>query len=110
MLGRRNQTKRLQKLGETDSQDHHLLEMVLRAVVLTGPLATVPQIVEIWFIDKSGAGVSFLSWGFYTLLSLVWITYRIIRKDKLILYTNIMWAIGEILIMLGAAAFDNDWL
>ncbi|MGE3802446.1 MAG: SemiSWEET family transporter [Candidatus Kapaibacterium sp.] len=110
MFGRRDWTQQLQKLGEADSQKHHHLEMVLRVIVLTGPLATIPQIAEIWFIDKSGAGVSFVTWGYYILLSLVWITYGIIRKDKLILYTNILWAIGEIIILIGAAVFDNDWL
>ena len=88
----------------------HAFDVFIKIIIFVGPLSTVPQIAEIWFVDHSAAGVSFWSWALYTFLSLAWAVYGYIQKDKVVLITNLLWALGEGVIMMGAVFLDTDML
>jgi len=51
------------------------------AISVVGPLATVPQIVEIYF-RKNVSGISLLSWSLYFLLTIPLILYAVVHKEK----------------------------
>jgi uncharacterized protein with PQ loop repeat len=48
--------------------------------------ATLPQVAEIW-INKQAAGVSAISWTYYSLYSLVFVVYGVVHKEKPIVMT-----------------------
>lgn len=64
------------------------------------PIATIPQIVEIWS-NNNTAGVSLVTWFFYALTSCIWLAYGIIRKDKPLMVSGILWVTSQGLVVLG---------
>ncbi len=76
-------------------------------VALVGPFSSIPQIVEIWFVDKSAVGVSFLTWSLFFLVSVVWFLYGWSRRDRPLIISNGLWMLGEAVIMIGALRFEG---
>ena len=81
-----------------------ILDKSIYAVALFGPLMTFPQIYKIW-IEKSAAGVSVISWAAYLLGAFFWLFYGIVHKEKPIIFTNIVWIILQLIIIIGALIY-----
>jgi uncharacterized protein with PQ loop repeat len=87
-----------------------LTARLIYLVAIVGPFTATPQLYEIWFVDKSAAGVSILTWVLFLGMSLIWFTYGAVRRDRPIMISNGLWAIMELFIILGALRFFEDWL
>lgn len=75
---------------------------------LCGPFSAVPQIAEIWFIDRSAHGVSLTTWLLFFFMSAIWLWYGISRRDRPLIISNGLWLIGEAIIIAGAIHYDFD--
>jgi uncharacterized protein with PQ loop repeat len=64
------------------------------------PIATIPQIVQIWGAHNT-AGVSLMTWVFYTLTSGIWLAYGIIQKDRVLIISGAAWVISQGCVVLG---------
>lgn len=69
-------------------------------VALIGPVVTLPQLVEIWS-NGQDAGVSIITWVGYLTLSVFWLTYGFMRKEKPIIIANILYFIINLAIVIG---------
>ncbi|MDO8591358.1 MAG: SemiSWEET family transporter [bacterium] len=67
------------------------------------PLATIPQIYQIWFSEDS-SGVSLATWIFYTITSCIWLVYGIMRKDKPIIVSGVLWTSTQAVVVIGILA------
>src|SRR3989338_2144994 len=63
------------------------MDHFIYVVIFLGPLMTIPQIYNIWVV-RSVAGVSILSWASYLLISLVWLAYGRLHREKAIIVSN----------------------
>lgn len=91
--------------------DHtRAIDRVVTAVAFLGPLTSLPQIIEIWFVDRSAAGVSVLTWSAFVVMAAVWLLYGIVHKQRPIIISNALWIVAQSLIVAGALRFDVDWL
>ncbi len=63
-------------------------------------LFTLDQARLVW-LEHNAAGVSPLSWSFYTLSSLVWFAYGYVHRDRIILTTQFLWVIVNLTVALG---------
>jgi uncharacterized protein with PQ loop repeat len=88
----------------------HAIDRVVTAAAFIGPLTSLPQIIEIWFVDESAAGVSVLTWSAFVLMAVVWLLYGLVHKQRPVIISNTLWIIAQSLIVLGALRFDFDWL
>lgn len=77
-----------------------LFERFMLVFATVEPLATIPQIVQIWSA-KGASGVSLSTWFFYTLTSVIWLIYGIKTKDKPIIVSGILWVISQGLVVVG---------
>jgi uncharacterized protein with PQ loop repeat len=75
-----------------------------------GPLTIIPQVAEIWFVDRSAKGVSLITWLSFSLLSLVWLVYGLSRRDRPLIISNSLWLLGELIVVAGAIHYDFDFL
>ena len=88
---------------------HKSIGKVAYIVALVGPLSSVPQIYEIW-TERNASGVSFVTWTLFLLTSVVWLLYGVAKRDRPLIISNALWVVGEAIIMVGAALYDDDWL
>jgi uncharacterized protein with PQ loop repeat len=82
--------KRIHQKNETFPSQDKLKNMLDKAMYFIGalaPIMTIPQVYKIW-IEKSGESISLLSWGTYTLVSLFWVLYGIVHKEKLLIFIH----------------------
>ena len=77
-----------------------VIDDCMYAVGVISPILTIPQILQIWSLHKI-QGVSLLTWSGYTVMSGVWLLYGLHRKEKPIIFANILSAILDFLIVLG---------
>lgn len=77
-----------------------LFERFMLVFATVEPIATVPQIIQIWS-SKNDSGVSLVTWLFYTLTSTVWLFYGFKIKDKPIIVSGILWVASQALVVIG---------
>jgi MtN3 and saliva related transmembrane protein len=80
------------------------LERLMIFVAVVGPFANLPQLLKIW-IKKKTNGVSMVSWILFSILSLVWLIYGIVKKDKYIIITFGISLILQLLIVIGTVIY-----
>ena len=82
-------------------------KFVYRAIYfvgILGPAMTIPQVIKIWG-EQEATGVSVVSWGAYSLLSIFWIIYGIVDRDKPIIFMFTAYFILNILVVIGTIQY-----
>jgi len=94
------------KLEEFPSQNpgKRFLDRLIFVVGALGPLATIPQVYTI-FAHHDSSGISVFSWSAYVLFDIVWLTYGIVHKEKVLIFANILWIVVNGLIVIGAIKY-----
>lgn len=82
------------------------LDALVYAVSITGMVVTLDQVRLIW-IDHNAAGVSLLTWSFYTVSACVWCGYGYIHKDNVLFLTNTLWIIINGLVAFGVMIYST---
>jgi len=104
-LGRRHQLHRKKTIMSLHSSlAKRSVDMLAYIVSILSLLFTVDQVRIIW-IEQNAAGVSFLSWTFYTISALVWFFYGIIHRDRVLIITNFLWVMFSFFIVVGIVMY-----
>ena len=80
-------------------------DKLIYVAVIAGPIMSLPQLFRIWF-TKSAIGVSFASWSSFAVLSLIWMSYGFLHKQKPIIYTSMGSIIIQILIAVSVLVYS----
>ncbi|MBW3019189.1 hypothetical protein KY329_03330 [Candidatus Woesearchaeota archaeon] len=80
------------------------LDKFLLVVAIVGPLTTLPQIWDI-FSRKIAEGVSITTWAFFALISVPWLVYGLVHKDKPIIISATLWIILDAAVTIGALMY-----
>jgi uncharacterized protein with PQ loop repeat len=65
----------------------NLMDRLIYFIAILGPVVTLPQFTKVW-IDKSAIGVSFITWGSYAVISLFWLIYGLLHKERPIILSS----------------------
>ncbi len=77
-----------------------LLDLAILAVAVIGPMANIPQIIQLYSSRDAGS-LSIITWLFFVLFNLLWMLYGIAHKEKLIMTASISAVIFQIPIIIG---------
>jgi len=80
------------------------LDRIVYAAGILSPIMTIPQAFQIWQ-TKDVASLSLVTWGTYTLVSIVWATYGVAHKEKPILIANAFSFLLNGIVTLGIVLF-----
>jgi uncharacterized protein with PQ loop repeat len=72
------------------------------------PVVTVPQVTVI-FADRTAAGISLPTWFGYDLLTLVWLWYGWVHKDRLIILYQGLFFIVQTGVIVGGMLYGAKW-
>ena len=81
-----------------------IYDKIIYIAVFLGPILNMPQLFKIW-ITRDATGVSFVSWMGFSIISVVWLGYGILHKDKPILIMNFALMIIQALIAIGTLIY-----
>lgn len=80
-------------------------DKLIYIVVIIAPITNIPQLLRVW-VGKDAGGVSSLSWFLFSGISITWLIYGILHKDKHILLMNAALMIIQALIAIGAIVYS----
>ena len=81
-----------------------LLDALVFAVGVIGPLMTIPQIILI-YANRDASGVSALAWFAWGIMDIPWIVYGVIHREPPIVVTYSLWFVGNVLVAYGALIY-----
>jgi uncharacterized protein with PQ loop repeat len=74
------------------------------AVALVSPVLTLPQVLLIWNQHQT-AGVSLFTWSAYTVLSVIWLVYGVLQKQKPLILSQGFALVVDVVVVLGLLIF-----
>lgn len=75
-------------------------------VGVVGPLATLPQLIEI-YSTHSANGVSFATWGLYTIADIPWVIYALVHREKPLILCYLLWFSFNAAVALGVLLYGG---
>jgi uncharacterized protein with PQ loop repeat len=74
---------------------------VIYVAVILAPIMNLPQLWKIWS-EKEAAGVSVVSWVAFSFISVMWLIYGILHKERPVILMNIALIFLQLTIAFGA--------
>jgi len=81
-----------------------LVDRMIYVVIFVGPVMTIPQVAEIW-VNRNVGGVSIVSWAAYTFVSVFWLAYGLMHKEKPIILSSVAWIVLNSLVVAGVLLY-----
>lgn len=66
------------------------MDKAIYPVSLAGIVMTFPQIAKIW-LDKDASGLSLVSWVAYLAITLFWLAYGVLHRERPIIFSSAIW-------------------
>jgi len=85
------------------------IDKIILIVAIVEPLFTLPQVILI-FRNKDASDVSIITWLGFNLMTLIWIWYAIIHKEKIVLIYQLLFFIINCFVIIGALIYGGQWL
>lgn len=64
-------------------------DKAMYGIALIAPVMTFPQVYDVWQHHQK-ANVSLATWSAYTLMSILWLTYGVVHKEKVLIMVNFL--------------------
>ncbi len=104
----RHQSRKRTTLVLKKTRNAKLVDRATFLAAIIEPLVTIPQAMVI-FKQHSAAGVSLSTWVGYEVLTLVWIWYGIVHKEKMILLYQGLFLIIQTIVIIGGLMYGAKW-
>lgn len=85
-----------------------LIDRATFVVAVLEPLVTLPQAATL-YVHKTAAGVSLSTWVGYEVLTVVWLWYAVVHRDKLILLYQGLFFIIQTAVIAGGLMYGAKW-
>ncbi len=86
-----------------------LVDRLTYIAAVVEPVITIPQALII-FREQTAAGVSLSSWIGYEILTVIWLWYAIVHKERLILVYQGLFFIVQAVVIVGAIMYGASWV
>lgn len=87
------------ELDKELKKEKSLIDFLALSAGIVGPLATIPQAINVW--NGETAGVSVVMWVLFLVGTIILIVYSILYRLKSLFIAELLWLIMEIVILLG---------
>jgi len=85
-----------------------IVDRLIYMVAIIEPLFSLPQAYEIYH-SKAAANVSILSWFGFEVMTLIWIWYAIVHKEKMIFIYQTLFFIIDGSVLIGAIYYGGKF-
>lgn len=91
------------------NKNSYFVNKIILATAIIEPLFTLPQ-AYIIFRNQDASDISLTTWIGFNILTLVWIWYSIVNKEKIVLIYQGLYFILNTIIIIGALIYGGTWL
>jgi uncharacterized protein with PQ loop repeat len=92
--------RRTSKISFKNKEHKYIIDRVILFTGLIGPLASIPQAIEI-YTSQDAQGVSVLSWGLFIVTNGALLIYALVHRLPALIISNICWVLIEIVVVVG---------
>jgi uncharacterized protein with PQ loop repeat len=92
------------KISLKNKEHKYIIDKVVMFTGLIGPLASIPQAIEI-YSKQDAEGVSIITWGLFIVTNGALLVYAIVHKLPALIVSNICWVIIEVIVVMGILAY-----
>lgn len=85
------------------------IDKIILIAAIVEPLFTLPQVILI-FRNKDASDISIITWLGFNLMTLIWIWYALIHKEKIVLIYQLLFFIINCFVIIGALVYGGQWL
>ena len=89
-------------------RQRQLVDKLTLGAAIMGPLFTIPQVIKA-YAPGDGGGISLTTWVAYDALSIIWIYYGIIHKERLIVVAQTLYLCAQTAVVIGAIQHGARW-
>ncbi len=100
-------TRQRQHPYPAKSLSMRVLDVAVYVVGVVGPLATIPQLVQI-YATHSASGVSFTTWGLYAITDIPWIIYALMHREPPLIMCYLLWFVFNSLVAFGVLLYGGS--
>lgn len=86
-----------------------LVDRLVYLAAIVEPLFSIPQAYQIYH-ERAAANVSVLSWLGFEIMTLIWLWYGVVHKEKMILIYQGLFFIVDGSVLVGAVYFGAPWV
>jgi uncharacterized protein with PQ loop repeat len=104
----RHQAKKRHVTVVKTTKHARLVDRATFIVAIVEPLITIPQAFDI-FHNHTAAGISLSTWVGYELLTVVWLWYAVVHKEKMILMYQGLFMIVQTFVIIGGFMYGASW-
>jgi uncharacterized protein with PQ loop repeat len=97
-------TRRRQEPYPANTSGLRVLDAVVYVAGIVGPLATIPQVLQI-YTTHNASGISFLTWGVYALLDIPWVIYAFAHREPPLIVCYSLWFLFNSLVAIGVLLY-----
>lgn len=102
------ETKKEKKKEKMKKMEGKLVDDLALLAGIVGPLMATVQAWDIW-VGQDASGVSLLTWMTFVMTSMIWLTYGIWHRLKLLIFTYTLWLAVNILIVVGLLKYGGGF-
>jgi uncharacterized protein with PQ loop repeat len=92
-----------------ETKKDSIVNKIILAAAIIEPLFTFPQ-AYIIFKNQNAADVSLTTWIGFNLLTIIWIWYAIVNKEKVVLIYQGLYFLFNTLVIIAALLYGGTWL
>lgn len=93
-------TRKKPKITLQNKAHKYIIDRVVLFTGLIGPIASVPQAIEIFSLQDA-QGVSLVTWAFFILTNASLLVYSFVHRLPSLIISNILWVIIEVVVVVG---------
>lgn len=88
------------KISLQNKSHKYIIDRVVLFTGLIGPIASVPQAIEIYSMQDA-QGVSLFTWVFFILTQVAALIYSMVHRLTPLIISNILWIVIEVVVVVG---------
>ncbi len=81
-----------------------IYDHIIYGAVILAPVLNIPQVFKVW-IEKDASGVSIITWGGFSIISVMWFIYGYLHKEKPVMIMNVALVFMQIIIVIGTLRY-----
>lgn len=77
---------------------------LMYAIGIIGPIATIPQAVQVW-AERNAAGMNLFTWSIFVVVAWFWLAYALLHKEKPLILMYLSWIIIQSIVVAGILVY-----
>lgn len=105
MVNKVGKKKYKTKISLKNKEHKYIIDRVIMVTGLIGPLASIPQAVQI-YSTQDAQGVSLITWGLFEVVNTTMLIYALVHRLPPLIISNVCWIFIQAVMIVGILMYQ----